>query len=70
MTLDTKVLRILEDIAKDVTLGWNVKDGKALEYISGIPTAHSQPYLNAAYIHYYFAVKKKIKEQPARFDRR
>jgi hypothetical protein len=56
--MDVKVMIELENIVNDEKLGWNLKDGKALDFINKLPIPMSQVHLRLDYKNYYFAAKK------------
>lgn len=57
MSLNIKALRKLEDLAREQSAD------EALKFIDNIPLAHSQPYLKAEYIKYFYSVKREYAER-------
>lgn len=60
MSLDVRVLREIDykvSVRKPVDVVCPELDVAVLDMINRVPLAHSQPYLRAAYIKYYFRAK-------------
>lgn len=57
MSLNIKFLRTLEVLAREE------KEEEALKRIESFPLAHSQPYLKAEYIKYFYSAAREYKQK-------
>ena len=63
MSLDVKLLAVLDEHAKASVNGDKLHDGVALDIINNLPVAKERPYLRSEYMKYYFKSKQSLRDE-------